>query len=392
MPSWRSRGVGQSANRGRIKLSVAIFFWAIAAAAQPQIQLKQVATGLSRPDGIVSAGDSRLFIVLQAGQIVIYDGTRVLPTALLDIRPLITPGISGESERGLLGLAFDPRRNGQFFVYYTNRNGDIVIARYQVSSDLDIADPNSGTIVLTILHPNFANHNGGQLQFGPDGFLYAGIGDGGSAGDPNNNAQNRSVLLGKILRIDVSSLPYRVPSSNPFGNEIWAYGLRNPWRFSFDSITGDLIIGDVGQNAFEEVDFQPATSIGGENYGWHIMEGLHCYNATSCNQSGLVRPVLEYSHAGGACSITGGYRYRGARFPRMSGIYFYGDYCSGAIFGATRQPDGSWTSQTLLSTRLAISTFGEDQNGELYVADLAGAIYQITDTLAAQPRRRAVKK
>jgi glucose/arabinose dehydrogenase len=335
-----------------MKAFFAIFFWAMAANAQPQLELKQIATGLNRPVAIVSAGDSRLFIV----------------------------------------LAFDPQRNGFFFVYYTNTAGNIVIARYQVSSNPDRADPNSVAIVLTIPHPNFANHNGGQLQFGRDGFLYAGVGDGGSGGDPSNNAQNRSVLLGKVLRIDVSTLPYRIPSSNPFGNEIWAYGLRNPWRFSFDRITADLIIGDVGQNAFEEVDFQPATSIGGENYGWRIMEGLHCFNPSTCSQTGLVRPILEYPHTGGACSITGGYRYRGARFPRMSGIYFYGDFCSGAIFGATQQNDGSWTSQTLLSARLAISSFGEDQNGELYVADLNGAVYQLTDTLAAQPRRRAVKK
>jgi glucose/arabinose dehydrogenase len=375
-----------------MKLPLAIFLWTITAAAQPQVELKQVATSLNRPVAIASAGDSRLFIVLQLGQIVIYDGTRVLSTPFLDIRPLITPGVSGESERGLLGLAFDPRRNGQFFVYYTTTNGDIAIARYQVSSDPDRADASSGTIVLTIPHPNFSNHNGGQLQFGRDGFLYAGVGDGGSGGDPNNNGQNRSVFLGKILRLDVSTLPYRVPASNPFGNEIWAYGLRNPWRFSFDRITGDLIIGDVGQDLYEEVDFQPATSIGGENYGWRIMEGFHCYNASSCNQNGLTRPVLEYSHAGGACSITGGYRYRGARFPRMSGIYFYGDFCTGTIFGATQQADGSWTSQTMLTTHLAISTFGEDQNGELYVADLNGTVYQITDTLGPQPRRRAAKK
>jgi len=371
---------------------LAIFFVAVAASAQPQLALKQIATGLNRPVGIVNGGDSRLFIVLQLGQIVIYDGTRVLATPFLDIRQLVTPGISGESERGLLGLAFDPRRNGFFFVHYTNTNGDITIARYQVSSDPDRADPNSAAVVLTIPHPNFSNHNGGQLQFGPDGFLYDGVGDGGSAGDPNSNAQNTSRLLGKILRIDVSTLPYRVPSSNPFGNEIWAYGLRNPWRFSFDRITSDLWIGDVGQNNFEEVDLQPATSIGGENYGWRVMEGLHCYNATTCNQTGLTRPILEYNHSGGACSITGGYRYRGARYPRMSGIYFYADYCSGAIFGATEQSNGTWTSQTLLSTRLAISSFGEDQNGELYVADLNGTVSQLTDSLATQPRRRAVKK
>jgi glucose/arabinose dehydrogenase len=373
-----------------------LIFSAAAAMAQPQLALTQVATGLSRPDGIVSAGDSRLFIVLQTGQIVIYDGTRVLPTPFLDIQALISSGIQGQSERGLLGLAFDPRHNGFFYVHYTNGSGNIVISRYSVSSNPDRADFSSGTVVITIPHPNFGNHNGGQLQFGPDGFLYIGPGDGGSGGDPNNNAQNRSVLLGKILRIDVSTLPYRVPSSNPFGNEIWAYGLRNPWRFSFDRVTGDLWIADVGQDLWEEVDLQPATSIGGENYGWNIMEGLHCFKPpNNCERTGLVLPIIEYGHNNGACSITGGYRYRGSRYPRMYGIYFYGDYCNGNIWGAMQQIDGSWTSQTLLTTRLAISSFGEDQNGELYVADLGGAIYQITDAGAPPPpasRRRAVRK
>ena len=367
-------------------------FVAISAMAQPQIVLQQIASGLSRPDGIVSAGDARLFIVQQTGQIVIYDGTRVLATPFLDIRTLVSP-VSGDSERGLLGLAFDPRHNGFFFVHYTNTNGDVTIARYRVSDDPDRADTGSATIVLTIPHAQFSNHNGGQLQFGPDGFLYIGIGDGGSQGDPNNNGQNRSVLLGKILRIDVSSLPFRAPPSNPFGNEIWAFGLRNPWRFSFDRITGDLWIGDVGQNAWEEVDLQLATSIGGENYGWRRMEGRHCFNPpTNCQDPSFVLPILEYSHANNACSIIGGYRYRGARYPRMSGIYFYGDYCTGTLFGATLQSDGAWTSQTLLSTRLAISSFGEDQNGELYVADLNGAVYRITDSLAPAPRRRAAGK
>jgi glucose/arabinose dehydrogenase len=371
-----------------------LVFAAAAASAQPQIALKQIASGLRLPVGVVSAGDSRLFIVLQAGQIVIYDGTRVLPTPFLDIRPLVAPAAaSGQSEQGLLGLAFDPRGNGFFFVYYTNTNGDENIARYRVSSNPDVADSSSGTIVLTIPHPNFSNHNGGQLQFGPDGFLYAGVGDGGSGGDPNNNAQNRSVLLGKILRLDVSSLPYRVPASNPFGNEIWAYGLRNPWRFSFDRITGDLLIGDVGQNLYEEVDFQSATSIGGENYGWRRMEGFHCFNPTSnCQDPSFTLPILEYPHTNNACSITGGYRYRGARFPRMSGIYFYADYCNGNIWGATQQAGGAWTTQVLLTTRLNISSFGQDQNGELYVVDLNGTVSQLTDTLASQPRRRAVKK
>jgi glucose/arabinose dehydrogenase len=367
----------------------------ISAFAQPQLALQSFATGLNRPVGIISAGDSRLFIVSQTGQIVIHDGTRVLPTSFLDIRSVISAGISGESERGLLGLAFHPRfvENGFFFVHYTAVNGDVTVARYSVSSsNPDRADANSGTIVLRIAHSQFANHNGGQLQFGFDGFLYIGVGDGGSGGDPSNRAQDRTQLLGKILRIDVDTIPYRVPTSNPFGNEVWAYGLRNPWRFSFDRVTQDLWIGDVGQNAWEEIDFQPATSIGGENYGWRPMEGRHCFNpSTNCQQPGMVLPVLEYSHADRACSVTGGYVYRGARFPRMAGMYFYGDYCSGAIWGATRQADGSWSSQILLSTRLAISSFGEDPNGELYVVDLSGTISRLVDSLPPSARRRVVR-
>ena len=382
-----------SKNRSDMRSLAGLFLiFSATALAQPQLTLKQIATGLSRPVGIVSAGDSRLFIVLQLGQIVIYDGTRVLATPFLDIRNLVTPGISGDSERGLLGLAFDPRRNGEFYVYYTNTSGDITIARYATAPDPDHAVPNTASIVLTIPHPNFSNHNGGEMQFGPDGYLYIGVGDGGSAGDPNNNAQNRTRLLGKILRIDVSTLPYRVPPSNPFANEVWAYGLRNPWRFSFDRLTGDLWIADVGQNLWEEVDLQPFSSIGGENYGWRIMEGFHCFNAQTCNQAGLVLPILEYGHTNNACSITGGYRYHGSQFPRMHDIYFYGDYCNGVIWGATQQSDGTWTSQTLLSTHLNISTFGEDQNGELYVADLNGAVYQLTDSGSPPARRRSARK
>ncbi len=375
---------------------------AAAYAEPPQLALKSVASGLSRPDGIVSAGDSQLFIVQQTGQIVIYDGTRVLSTPFLDIRSLVTAGISGESERGLLGLAFHPRysENGFFFVYYTNTIGDITLARYSVSSaNPDRANPSSATGVLTISHSQFPNHNGGQMEFGPDGYLYLGPGDGGSEGDPFNHAQDRSQLLGKILRIDVDTLPYRIPPSNPFVNtpnargEIWAYGLRNPWRFTFDRISQDLWIADVGQDRYEEVDFQPATSIGGENYGWRRMEGLHCFNpSVNCQDPSFTMPILEYSHDNGNCSITGGYRYRGARYPRMSGIYFYGDYCTGTIWGATQQGDGTWSSQKLLSTRLAISSFGEDANGELYVADLNGAVYQLVDSSPPSQRRRAVGK
>jgi glucose/arabinose dehydrogenase len=377
---------------------MAALICAASLSAQPQLVLQPVATGLNLPLGVVSAGDSRLFIAQQRGRIMIYDGTRVLTTPFLDVSSLV----SCCDERGLLGLAFDPQyaSNRFFFIYYTDRSGNITVARYSTSAtDPDRADANSATIVLTITHTQFPNHNGGQLQFGPDGYLYLGPGDGGGGGDPNNNAQNKGVLLGKLLRIDVSSLPYRIPPSNPFVNttgargEIWAYGLRNPWRFTFDRTLGDLFIADVGQDLWEEVDVQPATSIGGENYGWRRMEGTHCFNpSTNCQDPSFVMPILEYSHAGGACSITGGYRYRGARYPGMQGIYFYGDYCSGTIWGATQQSNGTWTTRVLLSTRLAISSFGEDANGELYVVDLNGTVYRVTDSSPLPTRRRAVRK
>jgi glucose/arabinose dehydrogenase len=366
-----------------------------------QLALQPVVTGLNRPVGIVSAGDSRLFIVQQTGRILIYDGTLVLPAPFLDVSSLISPGISGESERGLLGLAFDPHyaSNRFFFIYYTDRSGNITLRRYsRQAASADLADPNSFATVLTIDHSQFSNHNGGQLQFGPDGYLYLGPGDGGSAGDPFNHAQDRSQLLGKLLRIDVSSLPYRIPPSNPFVNtpgarpEIWAYGLRNPWRFTFDRTTGDLFIADVGQDLWEEVDFQPATSIGGENYGWRRMEGTHCFNpSTNCQDPSFTMPILEYGHVNRQCSITGGYRYHGAKYPGMHDIYFYGDYCSGTIWGATQQSNGTWTSKSMLSTSLAITSFGEDANGELYVADLNGSVYQIIDVSPAPSRHRAAQ-
>src|ERR1043165_9416135 len=245
--------------------------------AAQQIALQQVTAGFSAPLGIVSAGDARLFVVQQGGTIAIWDGTRILPTPFLDIHTLISSG----NERGLLGLALHPHyaTNGLFFVDYTAPNGDVTIARYSVSSDPNRADFASGTVLLTIPHSEFANHNGGQLQFGPDGYLYIGVGDGG-AGNPSNSAQDLNQLLGKILRIDVDRPPYAIPASNPFSQrgEIWAYGLRNPWRFSFDRETGDLWIADVGQNLYEEVDLQPAGSAGGQNYGWRIMAGVPFYN------------------------------------------------------------------------------------------------------------------
>jgi glucose/arabinose dehydrogenase len=373
-------------------LLLALFIPFVAAA--QEIALQRVTGGLSSPLGIVSAGDSRLFIVQQRGTIVVWDGTRVLPTPFLDIRSLV----SCCNERGLLGLAFHPHyaANGLFFIDYTAPNGDVTIARYSVlASDPNRADVASGTVILTISHSEFANHNGGELQFGPDGYLYIGVGDGGSGGDPHDHGQDLGQLLGKLLRIDVDRPPYAIPSTNPFASrpgargEIWAYGLRNPWRFSFDRETGDLWIADVGQDKYEEVDLQPASSAGGEDYGWRLMEATHCYNpATNCPTAGLTMPILEYSHSFG-CSITGGYRYRGARFPRLRGIYFYGDYCSGTIWGAT-QANGAWTSRTMLSTSLAISTFGEDASGELYVADIAGGVlYQVVDPNPGTKRRAA---
>jgi glucose/arabinose dehydrogenase len=361
--------------------------------AAPQIDLQPVATGLANPVAITNAGDGsgRLFITLQAGQIVIYDGTRVLPTPFLDITPLVSSG----GERGLLSVAFHPnyRTNGVFFVDYTNTGGNTVIARYSVSQDPDIANPNSAAILLTIAQP-FDNHNGGQLQSGPDVYLYIGMGDGGSGGDPSNNGQNLGTLLGKILRIDVDgAFPYAIPAGNPFVGvantlpEIWAYGLRNPWRFSFDRLTGDLFIADVGQDSWEEVDFQRAGSQGGQNYGWRLMEGNHCYNPSSnCDPGGLTLPILEYAHGvndSTGCSIAGGYRYRGTQNPDLTGIYFYGDWCTGRIWGASRQGAGGWTTAELLHTSLSIPTFGEDEAGEIYVAHYSapdGAIYRIVQT------------
>ena len=256
-----------------------------------------------------------------------------------------------------------------------------------------MADAASEVVLLKIAQP-FANHNGGQVRFGPDGYLYIAMGDGGSAGDPMRNGQNLGALLGKLLRIDVESDPgqVRIPAGNPFVNtagargEIWAYGLRNPWRFSFDRATGDLWIADVGQDIYEEVDFQPAASRGGENYGWNRMEGLHCYQA-GCQMQGLTLPIAEYPHVAGACSVTGGFMYRGRVSPGMRGIYLYGDYCSGQIWGVERQGSG-WNSRQLLASGFTITTFGEDEAGELYVANAAnGSVHHIEGSRSAKIQR-----
>lgn len=378
---------------GALLLALAISF--PKAAAEPLLTPTPIASGLAAPVSITHAGDSRLFIVLQGGQVVIWNGAGVLPTPFLDISDRVSSG----GERGLLSIAFHPRypENGFFFVNYTNLNGHTVVARYRVSSDPNRADAASAKQVLFIEQP-FSNHNGGQMQFGPDGYLYIGMGDGGSGGDPGNRAQSLETPLGKMLRIDVDADPYAVPPSNPFvatagaRPEIWATGLRNPWRFSFDRATGDLWIADVGQGSWEEIDFQPASSIGGENYGWRRMEGTHCFNpASDCNPGNLVLPVIEYNHTGGACSVTGGYVYRGAGSPRLQGMYIYGDYCNGKIWGATRNGTGPATVKELLDTTFFISTFGEDANGELYVANHGGTVYRLDDTRPLNRRRRAAR-
>jgi len=355
----------------------------------PQLSLVPTAVGFTHPVHITHAGDGsgRLFIVEQGGLIKIIKNGAALPKPFLDISSLL---ISSAGEQGLLSVAFPPGYGADkqyFYIDFTGTQGvgDTVIARYYTTADPDIADPASGQTLLVVVQP-FTNHNGGQLAFGPDGYLYIGMGDGGGGGDPSNNAQNTLSLLGKILRIDVESQldQYSSPPSNPFiGNvgyrpEIWALGLRNPWRFSFDRETGDLYIADVGQNLYEEVNIQPAASAGGENYGWNIMEGFHCYNSASCNQAGLTLPVAEYGHSLGDCSITGGFVYRGLEFPPLQGVYLYGDYCSGRIWGLKRT-GGTVSITLMLESNLLISTFGEDEAGNLYVADhAAGDIYRIT--------------
>ncbi|MDQ2998884.1 MAG: PQQ-dependent sugar dehydrogenase [Chloroflexota bacterium] len=296
------------------------------------------------------------------------------------------PDHLGRQRAGLARASVSPdyASNGRFFVYYTASNGDNTLARYNVSDNPDVADPASATVLFA--QPDFAaNHNGGMLAFGPDGYLYVGLGDGGGGGDPQDNGQKRSILLGKLLRLDVSGdKPYTIPADNPWPTgadnarpEIWAYGLRNPWRFSFDRATGDLYIGDVGQNAYEEIDFQPAGAAGGMNYGWSVREALHCFRADTCESSGMVDPVAEYPHAQG-CSVTGGYVYRGAAFPSLAGLYIFGDYCSGTIWSLHRDAAGAWEQRKVLDSGLSISSFGEDEAGELYMLDLGGTLYRVT--------------
>lgn len=355
---------------------------AASAAPLPRVVLRRVVAGLTQPVYITHAADGsgRLFVVEQAGVIRVVRDGRLLPAPFLDIHRKVIAG----GELGLLSVAFHPQyaTTGRLFVNYTADQGRLrtVIAEYRVSSrGADTADP-AERVVLEIGQP-FRNHNGGLNLFGPDGRLYVGMGDGGSGGDPFNSGQRLDTLLGKLLRLDVDGgAPYRVPPDNPFvgrgaaRGEIWAYGLRNPWRFSFDRATGRLWLADVGQNAWEEIDLIER----GGNYGWNIMEGAHCFNPpTDCNTAGLRLPVAEYDRSGG-CSVTGGYVYRGRGVAGLAGRYVFGDYCSGRIWVLSEAGPGRWAMALLLESGMSISSFGEDEAGELYVVDHRGAVYVVT--------------
>ena len=332
-----------------------------------------IASGLSRPVDIQSAydGTGRLFIVEKYGVIRVYENGQLLDQPFLDI----SDRVGDESnEQGLLGLAFVPNSSGVLFVNYTDNNGNTVISRVLWDQ---VANPLSEKDLLHVEQP-YPNHNGGALAIGPDGYLYIALGDGGLAGDPHKNGQNTNSLLGKILRIDISDLNnpnnYSIPADNPFGNEVWAYGLRNPWRISFDRVTGDLWIGDVGQGDWEEIDYLPAGSAGGANFGWSVMEGSYGYDGVA--QPGMLLPAAEYSHNEGGCSVTGGYVYRGA-MTEWNGIYLYGDYCTGKIWGLILS-NGQWQSQVLFEAGETITTFGQDEFGEIYFASDSGNVYRLT--------------
>jgi len=373
-----------------------------AGAALEATDLVQVASGFQSPLAARHAGDGsgRLFVVERAGRIRIFDGTQVLGTPFLDITTAVD---ATGNEQGLLGLAFHPdyASNGLFYVNYTYDPAGAGLDRTRVSrfnvsgADPDLADPSSEVVLLEVAQ-DFDNHNGGNILFGPDGYLYVGMGDGGSGGDPNERAQDRMMLLGKMLRIDVDSTTvpagaevcglvanYGIPADNPFAgadaacDEIWSLGLRNPWRWSFDRQTGDLFIGDVGQDAVEEIDLQPASSAGGENWGWRCYEGSAAFATAGCQPAGSYDfPVLEYGQMLGRCSVTGGYRYRGTGASEIRGTYVYGDYCTGEIWFATESA-GTWSSSVWMDTALNISSFGEDEAGELYVVNLGGSLWRI---------------
>jgi glucose/arabinose dehydrogenase len=349
-----------------------------------RLGIEQVASGLDQPVYLTApAGDPRLFIVEQPGRIRVVENGRLLDKPFLDIAGKVRSG----GEQGLLSVAFHPeyRSNGYLFVNYTDNNRDTRIERYTVSADRNVADSRSARLILAI-DQRYSNHQGGLNLFGPDGMLYIGMGDGGSQGDPHGNGQNRTVLLGKLLRINVDrGDPYLIPAGNPYANgggrgEIWAIGLRNPWRFAFDRVSGLLYIADVGQDRFEEVNVVPM-SIAAVNYGWNAMEGPSCYRIPGCNQTGLQKPALSYSHENSACSVIGGFVYRGQKIPEVKGQYFYSDYCNSWLrsfgFADGRVTDRhEWPVGRLGS----IVSFGEDSQGELYICTSSGRVYRIVKT------------
>jgi|SRR5207302_883464 len=350
-----------------------------------KLSLNTVVSGLSSPVDLEVSADNigRLFVVEQPGTIRIISNSALLPTPFLDISSQVDFG----GEKGLLGLAFHPSysQNRRFFVNYDRVVGgqmQTVISEFEASAtNPNLADRTTERILFTVDQP-FPNHKGGQLVFGPDSFLYIGLGDGGSGGDPLRNGQNLETMLGKMLRIDVdhtsSGLPYAIPPDNPFASggglpEIWSYGLRNPWRFSFDRPSGRLFCADVGQDHYEEVDILQK----GGNFGWNIMEGLHCFNSASgCNMSGLTLPIAEYDHTEGD-AVIGGYVYHGTAIPQLADTYLLSDFGSGTIWNLTESPPGTWTRTRLLSTGRNVSSFGQDSSGELYVLDYSGSVLKL---------------
>ena len=346
-----------------------------------------ISGGISDPVGIEFVGN-RMFIIEKFGKVKMAENGSLLTGTYLDL----TDSVSNVSEQGLLGLAFDPDfdNNKTLYANYTNLAGNTVISSFIADNDNLFVDPNTETVLLTITQP-FSNHNGGQIAFGPDGYLYIGMGDGGSGGDPGDRAQNPQLLLGKMLRIDVTADGYTIPPTNPFIDdnltldEIWATGVRNPWRFSFDQLTGDLWIADVGQNQYEEIDFQSAESTGGENYGWRCYEGFHTFNTNGCGDiSTYDFPVFEYDHDDGSCSVTGGYVYRSNDSELLNGIYLYIDYCSGILRGIGDATQDPLETYDFGNFGFGYTSFGQDQAGEMYVAKSNETIYKVEDPCHSQ--------
>lgn len=344
-----------------------------------------IAEGMDQPTGLVSSldGSGRVFVLEQAGLIRILQDGKLLSDPFLDLRDRVST--LGSTTAGLLGLAFHPdfAENGFFYLHYTESGGASVIARYEITEDPYAGDPHSETRLLEVSFP-VGEHKGGDLAFGPDGYLYISIGDGGAHGyaDQEGNAQDPGTILGSILRIDVNSKePYSIPPSNPFVTggglpEVWAYGLRNPWRFSFDRLTGDMYIADVGENHWEEINFLSAGIPGGENFGWSYMEGDEPFKESPPESLELILPIVQYDHTLG-CSVTGGVVYRGTALPEWYGVYLYGDFCQGNIWGLLKMPGGNWENELLFKLPAFITSFGQDEDGEVYLVDLTGKIYML---------------